>query len=160
LVVSTKGHGRDFRWRALCAFEFAALATIVGVAVVSPFVPARAAQTFTVQMTEYAFTDKFLTINVGDSVVWHNAGSFTHSTTANATDPMTWDYTVAPGANSPAVQFTTAGVYNYICKFHIADNMWGRITVQPIVPEFSSSIVAVTGMLAIAVGLMIAGRRK
>jgi plastocyanin len=151
--------GEESRQRALCVFELAILTFVVGAAIAVPMMPARAAQTWTVQMTEYQFTDKFLTISVGDSVVWHNSGSFSHSTTANGTDPATWDHTVSPGTSSPAVPFTIPGTYNYICKFHIGDNMWGRITVQTVVPEFSGSFVVVAGMLAMAIGLVVAGRR-
>lgn len=155
----SKRRGRE----VVAAIELAFLALVISVPLVVPMLPtARAASTFTVDMTSsYTFSPQFMTISVGDSVQWHNTAGFPHTTTANSSDPAVWDYTVASGATSPVVTFNTAGTYNYICSIHFGFNMWGRITVTGSgVPEFSSSLFAVVGMLGIVVGLMFLRRKN
>lgn len=114
-------------------------------------------------MTGFAFSPQFTTISAGDSVQWRNLDTVTHTSTANSSDPQTWNFaSVAPGATTATVTLNTPGTYDYICTIHFsADKMWGRIIVTGSgVPEFSSSLLVVVGMLGIVVGLMVLRRKS
>jgi len=76
--------------------------------------PAHAA-TVTVVMTDDAFTQKSVTVNVGDTVTWVNQGSMAHTVTA---DNGSFDSsTIQPGQQFSAT-FNQAGTFAYHCKFH------------------------------------------
>jgi plastocyanin len=85
-----------------------------------------AASTTEVTMVDNAFDAKDITIKVGDTVSWENAGALPH--TATATAGADFDSgTVSPGGT---FEWTAkkAGVVSYVCTFH--PGMEGTITVQ------------------------------
>jgi len=85
-----------------------------------------AAQEHTVQMVDNAFDAKDITVKVGDTVVWENAGQLPH--TATATAGADFDSgTVSPGES---YEWTAkkAGSVSYLCTFH--PGMEGTITVE------------------------------
>jgi plastocyanin len=87
-----------------------------------------------VSVTDYKFTPKDLTINVGDTVIWTNTGAMAHNVNGTqATFPsnpesfgnsvgLNWTYTYV---------FKTAGHYDYHCDPHAAFGMVGTVTVNP-----------------------------
>jgi plastocyanin len=85
-----------------------------------------AASTTDVKMIDNAFEAKDITIKVGDTVVWENAGQIAH--TATATAGADFDSgSVAPGES---YEWTAkkAGTVSYVCTFH--PGMEGTITVE------------------------------
>src|SRR5215468_10588348 len=92
---------------------FATLGVGVGRILASP---PEQAQPTTVTMKDFEFAPKTITIKVGDSVVWANAGTKKHTATA---DDNSFDTgVVAPGASSQPVKFDKAGSFPYYCQFH------------------------------------------
>ncbi len=111
-------------------------------------------------MYDFFFSPQFLTIPLGDTITWHNfSPSAIHTATSNTS---AWTEVVLnPGQTSTPITLTSAGNYTYICSIHfpLGFNMWGAIQVvsNPI-PEFSSSIVVVAGMLILVLGMVLLGR--
>lgn len=67
------------------------------------------------------------TVTVGQKVVWHNALSASHSSTANG---GAWDTgLLAPNTTSAAVTMATAGSFPYHCSLHTT--MVGTLVVRP-----------------------------
>jgi plastocyanin len=89
----------------------------------APAAAAKAAGGATVRMVDNAFDAPSITVAVGDTVTWTNAGAAPHTATADEFDSGT----VAPGET-----FTwTAeepGTVTYLCTFH--PGMEGTITVR------------------------------
>lgn len=66
-------------------------------------------------------------VTVGQTVVWHNADSMSHTATADGGAFNTGS--VAPGATSDPITMTTAGAFPYHCSIH--PSMTGALTVNP-----------------------------
>ncbi len=84
-----------------------------------------------VSVTEYMFTSSAVHAPVGGSVMWTNNGTMEHSVTSGApagTFDGMFDQTITPG-QSVCLKFTTAGTYNYYCKFHYTLGMVGNVMV-------------------------------
>jgi amicyanin len=88
--------------------------------------PGGGAQTYSIDIKGFAFSPADLPINAGDTVVWTNSDSASHtvvfdSGSAPSSSPMstgqTYSYT-----------FTTAGTYAYHCSIH--PSMKGAVTVS------------------------------
>lgn len=78
-----------------------------------------------VTIDNLAFSPSSVTISTGDSVNWTNNDSFSHTVTS---DTGAFDSgTLAPG-DTFALEFTTAGTYEYHCSLH--PSMTGTITVE------------------------------
>jgi plastocyanin len=112
---------------------FAALVSLVSMFMslgVGVAAPAQQANTVTITMQDFAFAPKNITITVGTSVVWKNAGTKKHTATA---DDNSFDTgVVAPGGSSAPVTFSKTGTFAYFCQFHGAAGgvaMSGTITV-------------------------------
>ena len=76
-----------------------------------------------------SFSPSTLTVSVGDSVLWTNNHSTTHTATSTDT-PEAWeDDNISPGATFQ-VTFNNAGVFPYDCAYH--PSMTGTITVGDI----------------------------
>jgi plastocyanin len=85
-----------------------------------------AAEDTAVNMIDNAFEAKDVTVSVGDTITWTNAGQLPH--TATATDGEDFDSgSVAPGGT---FEWTAekAGTVTYVCTFH--PGMEGTITVR------------------------------
>ena len=78
-----------------------------------------------VAIVDDAFSPPAVTVNVGDSVVWTNAGESPHTATAN--DGSFNSGRLDPGATF-AHTFTTPGTFSYRCEFH--SDMVGQVVVQ------------------------------
>ena len=137
----------------------AILAFVIFIPIAAVFIPTAAATNHVVDMVDYNFSPKFIPVAPGDTITWHNAGTILHTATSNTS---AWaEVIVSPNMDSaPITMPTTPGNYTYICSIHFAthNTMWGAIVVSTDIPEFSSSLVVVMGMLAIALGLMLIRR--
>ncbi len=69
------------------------------------------------------FTPASVTISRGTKVKWKNAGSLTHTTTANGGD---WDERLDPGETFVR-KFRRAGTFTFHCTIH--PSMTGTVTV-------------------------------
>jgi plastocyanin len=67
------------------------------------------------------------TVTVGQTVVWHNAHSMTHTATANGGTFNTGN--IAPGGTSQPITMNAQGTFAYHCGLH--PSMVGTLTVNP-----------------------------
>src|SRR5687768_7197072 len=98
------------------------------------FVPAHAAN-FTVNMANFQFAPKNLTVDVGDTVTWVNQDSVFHDTVSgvNRVPNGVWRSSLFGNGGSFSFTFNVApGTYPYYCTPHVFTfNMVGSITVRP-----------------------------
>ena len=81
------------------------------------------------QMTGRVFSPARLAVAVGDTVVWMNADTMSHTTTSGTSGTSDGRFDsgdMAPGATF-SYTFTTAGSFPYFCAYH--GNMTGSIDV-------------------------------
>jgi len=153
-------HSERARREFVSVVELIVLAFVIGIPVAAPLMPARAATNHVIGMWDFYYTPHSQTVAPGDTVQWRNYGAYQHTAKSNAS---AWtEVVVNPGVlSSPAtVMPSTPGTYSYICSNHFAtDGMWGEIIVSTVVPEFSSSLVVVVGLLVMALGLMLVRRK-
>ena len=129
------------------------------------FVPADARATgATIEVKDFAFQPKSVTIRVGEAVTWVNRDTASHTATAIGS----WDTGIfAPGA-SRSITFTTSGTYPYFCLLHSI--MFATITVADdaaaaeLAPSerepqtaANAAAPAATGRIVIAAGEPLAG---
>ena len=152
---------RRFRGERTAVLGIALLTGLLSVAAVSSLLPGTTAATnHVIDMNDYFFSPKFITIAAGDTVQWHNAGFYQHTATSNSS---AWSEIILnAGQTSSMITLNTDGNYSYICSNHfLADKMWGAIQVgTSTIPEFSSSLLVVTGLLVLMIGMMLLGGRR
>lgn len=73
----------------------------------------RAAASATVSIRDFSFAPRSVTVNVGDSVTWRNAGDEPHTATGSGFDTGS----LASGA-SGSHRFASAGTFSYKCTPH------------------------------------------
>ena len=73
----------------------------------------------------FAYSPSSITINVGDTIVWTNYDSASHTVTSN---DGTFDSGGISTGSTFSFTFTNAGTFNYFCSPH--PNMTGSVTVQ------------------------------
>ena len=139
----------------LCAIELVVLAFIFIPAFAMLSQPVAAAN-HTVEVGDFFFNQKDITIFAGDTVTWHNGGALPHTATSN--NSLFTEVNLPSGVTSSPLAFNTPGLFPYHCRLH-PTQMWGSITVVNVIPEFSSSLVVV-GLMAMALGDVIVARRK
>jgi len=84
-----------------------------------------------IQIVDNAFSPSSVTINVGDSLTWHWAGSHDHSVTEGTT--LGGAHAFDSGVKTTGtfgVRFNTASTVHYFCTVHFS-SMKGTITVKP-----------------------------
>lgn len=86
----------------------------------------KAAAAHTVQIENYAFAPKSLTINVGDTVTWTNEDTAPHTVTTSSGPAKISSANLSKG-QSFSYTFTKAGTYAYYCAVH--PDMTATITV-------------------------------
>lgn len=136
----------------------AALVLVVTAAFVIPFMPVgRSATTWNVYAQLPQFAPTPITIQIGDTVHWHNNDSiYTHTVTS--TNSSWLEMTMAPGGDA-YYTFTAWGTYDYYCSIH--PSMTGRVVVEnPAIPEFPSLLLVVTGLLAMFLSMIVASRKR
>lgn len=102
-------------------FGTAALIIISSIAVV-PSVSSAAL--IDVVLLDNSFTPANVTVNVGDTVFWTNAGVMPHTVTA---DNGSFDSDTLQSGATYSISFDAPGTYTYHCKFH--SGMTGIVTV-------------------------------
>jgi LPXTG-motif cell wall-anchored protein len=78
-----------------------------------------------VTISDFKFAPSGVTVNVGDTVTWTNAGPTAHSATAN---DGSFDTGILDKGGSGSHTFSQAGTFSYICTPH--PFMKGTVTVQ------------------------------
>lgn len=104
--------------------------------------PTAAANGTPVVMQDYSFAPETLTVKVGTTVVWTNAGTVAHTATSDSGDAIAWDsgplgapgmdaYGTTPGGMYERT-FTVAGTFPYHCTYHVTTHgMRGVVVVTP-----------------------------
>lgn len=87
--------------------------------------PAGAASTTTIDADDNVFKPVTATVNVGDTVTWRNTGESPHEVTASAFKSGNIDK-----GGSWSWKATTAGTYDYVCRYHEAAGMKGTLVVK------------------------------
>jgi plastocyanin len=83
--------------------------------------------THRISMEDFQFNPKTIDVAVGDSIVWFNAGSVSHS--AARDDAPTFDTgLISPGNQSTPVTLMVSGSMAYFCRPHMG-HMKGTIIV-------------------------------
>jgi plastocyanin len=86
-----------------------------------------AAATSAVVISGFAFAPTTLTVDAGDTVVWTNEDSSSHTATSTS-GPDPFDTGTIGGGASRSVTFVTVGTYAYRCAFHTG--MTGTLVVR------------------------------
>jgi plastocyanin len=86
----------------------------------------RAAETVTVDISNFTFNPGTVTIQVGDTVTWTNNDTMPHTATATD-DPATFDGGMQPG-ESFSFTFDEEGTFDYFCEIH--PQMEGTVVVE------------------------------
>lgn len=135
----------------------ASLAFVIIVSFVIPLMPeGRSANTFVVHAVYPNFSPATETIQVGDTITWHNDDSFAHTIVS---DNSSWGTLSLPVGGEVSHTFTALGTYDYHCGIHPA--MIGTIEVQSTsIPEFPSLLLVVTGLLAMFLSIALASRKR
>jgi plastocyanin len=83
-----------------------------------------------VNIANYAFNPKTLSVKAGTTVTWKNDDQFAHQVTSTAGDPgAAFDLGQQAGGATVHHTFTTPGTYHYYCNIH--NYMTGTIVVTP-----------------------------
>jgi len=88
----------------------------------------------TVEIKEFAYEPKQITVSVGDSVRWINRDAFLHTVTSGAVDGPEnkpdgkFDENLDEAGSEATVTFDEAGTFTYYCKQHNA--MDGVVVVE------------------------------
>lgn len=78
-----------------------------------------------VEIRNFAFAQREITVNVGDTVTWTNQDNVRHTATA---DDGSFDTGLLAKGESGSVTFDTPGIYTYHCSPH--PNMQGTVEVR------------------------------
>ncbi len=89
------------------------------------------AQPDTVKVKDNFFEPETLYVTEGDTVVWENVGSNTHTSTSgdNCTGNGNWDSGSLSSGQTFQRQFNSQGLYDYFCVPHCGSGMTGVIYV-------------------------------
>ena len=100
---------------------------------------------YTVNVSNYVFTPKDLTISLGDTVMWKWVEG-THTTTSDSTTGAnSWDAPITSDSPTFSKVLTSPGIYAYYCIYHGAPGgvgMAGTITVNDVIPVELTSFKA------------------
>lgn len=79
-----------------------------------------------VDIANFAFAPKAITVKAGGTITWTNSDSAEH--TATADDHKTFDTGALNQGDTKTVTLKTPGTYTYVCSFH--PFMHGTVTVS------------------------------
>jgi len=99
-------------------------AVVCATALVPSFAAAAATNFVAFGGLNSTFRPSAITINVGDTVIWTNAGG-PHTVTGSGTEPLCGGGQVSACTNT----FLTPGSYAYVCNFHFLIGMTGLVEV-------------------------------
>jgi plastocyanin len=95
----------------------------------------------------HQFSPRDISIRAGESILWKNSSSETHTVTADPAKVASKENVVLPPGVKPFSSgelrpgktwrqtFNTPGTYKYVCMMHERDAMTGTITVRPMEPQ-------------------------
>jgi plastocyanin len=95
---------------------------VIAIAALLPAAALATSQSVIIQ--NFSFVPQTATINVGESITWHNNDGLNHTATA---DGGAFDTGVIPASGTKTVSFSVAGTYAYHCSIHLT--MKGTIVV-------------------------------
>jgi len=145
-------------WRLSSTVQIAFFAFFVAMAFVLPFVPSARAATVNVTIVDFAFQPSSINVQIGDTVVWTNTGSFTHTVTSDGGAGPLDSPNLANGITY-SFTFIADGTYNYHCTFHSA-TMKASVTVGSVIPEYSSAALVSLGLMVVLLGLIAVGKKR
>lgn len=90
------------------------------------FLHSASAMTTNVVFQNFSFTPSSVTIQVGDTVVWTNAGGI-HTVTGDGKDPFCGSNAIPTTCSET---FTNVGTFPYHCEFHALFGMVGTVIVN------------------------------
>jgi len=144
-------------WRLSSTVQIAFFAFFVAIAFVLPFVPSARAATVNVTIVDLAFQPSSINVQIGDTVVWTNTGTLTHTVTSDGGAGPLNSPDLANG-NTYSFPFTADGTYDYHCTHH--PTMKGTVTVGTVVPEYSSAALVSLGLMVVLLGLIAVGKKR
>lgn len=92
----------------------------------NPITVSQIAKSYDIKISGYAFSPKSLTVNVGDSVVWTNEDSVSHTVTSDSGSELSSSF-LSKGQTYPHT-FSQKGTFLYHCSPH--PGMKGTIVVE------------------------------
>jgi plastocyanin len=95
--------------------------------------PKPTATAYVIKAVDYQFRPANLTVPVGATVTFKNAGPSSHTFTqgtAPVHTPGGFDSGNTDAGQSYTFTFHTSGAFNFFCQYHYSSGMKGRITVQ------------------------------
>jgi uncharacterized protein (TIGR03118 family) len=107
-------------------FPLLRICMLMGVSLLGWSVMTTQAMTTNVVFKNYSYTPPSVTIQVGDTVMWTNAGGV-HTVTGDGTDPFCGLNAVATSCSET---FTNIGTFPYHCNFHRDLGMVGTVIVN------------------------------
>lgn len=84
-------------------------------------------QTKNVEISDFAFNPQEITINKGDSIMWTNKDTASHTIVSDTGSEINSPYALTNG-QTYVHTFNTVGTYDYHCSIHAS--MKGRVIVQ------------------------------
>lgn len=129
---------------------------VVGAVALPVMLGARGAATSNVNISGFAFVPQNLLIEVGDTVIWTNNDGTTHTVTSTDLTGELDSGNIGNGGTYSHV-FNAVGTFTYRCELHTG--MTGSVSVENVIPEFSSVPFVFLGILALVLGLMVVRRR-
>lgn len=88
--------------------------------------PTSGTQTHNIELKSFAFNPAEITINVGDTVIWTNMDSVSHTITSDSGTELN-SPTLSKGKTFSYI-FNTAGTHEYHCSIH--SSMKGKVIVE------------------------------
>lgn len=79
---------------------------------------------------DYVFTPSCIKISSGQTVIWTNSGTMTHTATSDSGAPVTFDSKNLSPGQTFSLKFTTPGTIGYHCTYHVSLGMKGTVIVQ------------------------------
>lgn len=113
------------RW-ALRIAPIALITALVSLCLVAPQPASATGKAVTVEVTNFVFTPKVLTVTAGTTVTWINQDDIPHTV---ASTEGTFNSGALDTEDVFTFAFTTPGVYNYFCSLH--PKMTGKVVVRP-----------------------------
>jgi plastocyanin len=143
-------------WSLSASFQIAFLSLFFMLALILPFAPAARAATTNASIVDFAFQDKTVNVQLGDTVIWTNNGGSPHTVTSDGgSGPL--DSPTLNNGDTYQWTFIAEGTYNYHCTFHAP--MKGTVIVGSVIPEYSSAALVALGLMVILLGMAAIGRK-
>ena len=98
-----------------------------------PQEPALQQSMATVKMIRFRFSPPTITVRAGDTVLWQNTSSGTHTVTADSVPPgaAAFDSGDIGSGGQFSHTFTVPGEHHYYCRPHRGMGMVGTVVVEP-----------------------------